>query len=126
VSVESMQPQAPVVEPVRFRVQQEAALRRSERKPGALWQAFARTGLAVLLSAAVSAGAWQAYRWATTSPLFAITEIRFAGLDHATERELLRRSGLSLGENLFHADLARASKAIEAPPRGSSAGCRRA
>jgi cell division protein FtsQ len=116
-----MQPQAPVVEPVRFRVQQEAALRRSERKPGALWQAFARTGLAVLLSAAVSAGAWQAYRWATTSPLFAITEIRFAGLDHATERELLRRSGLSLGENLFHADLARASKAIEAHPWVASA-----
>ncbi len=109
------------IESVRFRVEAKAALRRSERKPGALLQAFVRTGLAVVLSAAVSAGAWQAYRWAMTAPMFAISEIRFIGLEHATESELLRGSGLSLGENLLHADLARASRAIEAHPWVASA-----
>lgn len=103
-------------EVAQFRAEPNAALRRSARRPGALWQAFARTGLAVALSAAASAGVWQAWRWATTAPLFAITEIRFTGLGHATESELLRRSGLALGQNLFHADLARASRAIEAHP----------
>lgn len=116
-----MSVEASRVEPAQFRVEAKAALRRSERKPLALVQAFLRTGLAVALSAGASAGAWQAYRWAMSAPLFAITEIRFAGLEHATEAELLRRSGLALGENLFHADLARASKAIEAHPWVASA-----
>ncbi len=122
MSVDSVQDvRAAKAERVPFRAESKAALRRSERKPGALLQAFARTGLAVALSAGVSAGAWQAWRWATSAPLFAITEIRFVGLEHSTEAELLRRSGLSIGENLFHADLARASKAIEAQPWVASA-----
>lgn len=109
------------LEPARFRVEPGAALRRTGRKPSALLQGFVRTGLAVALSAAVSAGAWQAWRWATTAKLFAIDEIRFTGLTHASESELLRRSRLSLGENLLHADLALASRAIEAHPWVASA-----
>ena len=116
MSVEPMQLQS-----TRFRAEPKAALRRSERRTSALSQAFVRTGLAVALSAAASAGAWQAWRWAMTAPLFAISEIRFSGLEHAGEADLLHRSGLSLGENLFHADLARASRAIEAHPWVASA-----
>ena len=116
MSVKPMQLQS-----TRFRAEPKAALRRSERRTSALSQAFVRTGLAVALSAAASAGAWQAWRWAMTAPLFAISEIRFSGVEHAGEADLLHRSGLSLGENLFHADLARASRAIEAHPWVASA-----
>ena len=116
MSVKPMQLQS-----TRFRAEPKAALRRSERRTSALSLAFVRTGLAVALSAAASAGAWQAWRWAMTAPLFAISEIRFSGVEHAGEADLLHRSGLSLGENLFHADLARASRAIEAHPWVASA-----
>ncbi len=72
-----------------------------------------RTLAAAALSAAVSLGAWQTWRWATGSPLFAVREIRFEGLVHATEGDLLRRSGLAPGQNLFRTDLPRAARAIE-------------
>lgn len=75
-----------------------------------------RTLAAAALSAAISLGAWQAWRWATGSPLFAVREIRFEGLVHATDGDLLRRSGLAPGQNLFRVDLARAARAIESHP----------
>ena len=52
----------------------------------------------------------------TASPAFTVREIHFTGVVHAGEGELLRRSGLSLGENLFRADLPRAARAIESHP----------
>jgi cell division protein FtsQ len=75
-----------------------------------------RTLAAAALSAALSIGAWQAWRWATASPMFTLREFRFTGLSHATEAELIRRSGLALGDNLFRADLPRAARAIESHP----------
>ena len=48
----------------------------------------------------------------TASPAFALQEIRFSGVLHAQESELVRRSGLTLGENLFKADLVRAVKSV--------------
>ena len=80
-----------------------------------------RTLAAAALSAALSLGAWQAWRWAAASDMFAVREIRFTGLVRAREAELLRRSGLKPGENLFRADLARAARAIKADPWVSSA-----
>ena len=38
-----------------------------------------RTLAAAALSAALSLGAWQAWRWATASPAFALNEIKFSG-----------------------------------------------
>lgn len=107
---------------VRFQVEPGAALRRSEAKSArSVLDAALRPLLAVCLSAALSAGAWQAWRWATSAPLFAIEKIRFTGLSHATEEALTRRSGLALGQNLFRADLAHASRAIESHPWVASA-----
>ena len=57
----------------------------------------------------------------TASPAFTVREVRFTGLLHATEGELLRRSGLTLGENLFRADLPRAARALEGHPWVASA-----
>jgi cell division protein FtsQ len=80
-----------------------------------------RTLAAAAVSAALSLAAWQAWRWATASPTFAVREVRFTGLLHADEDELIKRSGIALGENLFHADLARAARAMEQHPWVESA-----
>ena len=80
-----------------------------------------RTLAAAALSAALSLGAWQAWRWATASPVFALNEIKFSGLLHAQESELIRRSGLVLGENLFRVDLPRVARAMESHPWVESA-----
>jgi len=101
------------------RVNAELAARRARLRAGL--GAVVRTLAGIALSGAVSAGLWQGFRFATTAPLFAVREIRFSGLAHAAEEELLRRSGLALGQNLFHADLARAARSIEAHPWVASA-----
>lgn len=75
-----------------------------------------RTLAAAGVSAALSLGLWQAWRWATASPVFALREIQFTGLVHESERELTRKSGLVPGENLFRADLPRAARALESQP----------
>jgi cell division protein FtsQ len=107
---------------VRFQVEPGAALRRSEaQSTRSILDGALRPLLAVCLSTALSAGAWQAWRWATSAPLFAIEQIRFTGLSHATEEALTRRSGLAVGQNLFRADLARASRALESHPWVASA-----
>src|SRR5207248_9567126 len=82
--------------------------------------ALLRTAVAVLLSAGLSAGAWHAFRWSTTTSLFALREVRFTGLLHAAEPDLLARSGLRPGANLMALDLAAAAKAIETHPWVSS------
>jgi len=83
--------------------------------------ALLRTAVAVLLSGGVSVVAWQAYRWSTTTPLFALREVRFAGLVHAAEQDLLARSALRPGANLTALDLAAAARAIETHPWVASA-----
>src|SRR5207245_1878273 len=105
---------------------QRAEVRRATAEQDrAAWRAVLdaalRTLAAAALSAALSLGAWQAWRWAAASDMFAVREIRFTGLVRAREAELLRRSGLKPGENLFRADLARAARAIKADPWVSSA-----
>ena len=83
--------------------------------------ALLRTAVAVLLSAGLSAGAWQAFRWSTTTSMFALREVKFTGLVHATERDLLTRSGLRVGANLMALDLAAAARSLEAHPWVASA-----
>lgn len=75
-----------------------------------------RTAAAGALSAAISFGVWQGYQWATGSPRFALEKVEFTGLTHAAESDLLRRSSLTPGTNVFRADLARAARGIETHP----------
>src|SRR5262249_12624706 len=104
-----------------MRAMEMAQLRRataaSER---AAWRAAAdaalRTLAAAAVSAALSVGCWQAWRWVVSAPLFALQQIHFAGLTHAREEDLIARSGLSLGENIFRADLSRAARSIQGHP----------
>jgi cell division protein FtsQ len=103
-----------------FRAVRAAAVRRAQPPPtGRLRAALAavgRTSLAMALSAGVSVAAWQGWGWATHTPLFALREVRFAGLTHATEADLLARAGLREGSNLLALDLAAAARAMEAHP----------
>ena len=108
-----------------FRPVRAAAARRiapAETQPGrGAAAAICRMALAVALSAGISFGGWQLFRWSTTTSLFALREIRFAGLVHASERDLLARSGLHPGTNLMSIDLAAAARAVEAHPWVASA-----
>ena len=109
-----------------FKALQMAQVRRAAaERDRAAWKsvlgAALRSLLAAVLSAGLSLGAWQGWRWATTSEAFAIREIRFQGLSHATEQDLMMRGGLKLGDNLFRADLAKAGRAMQAHPWVSSA-----
>jgi cell division protein FtsQ len=103
-----------------FRRERAAAARRtlpsSDSGGRSAAAALLRTALAIVLSAALSAGAWQGFRWSTTTPIFSLREVRFSGLSHAAEADLMARSGLRLGTNLMALDLAAAARAMEGHP----------
>jgi cell division protein FtsQ len=102
---------------VGFRPEAGAVARKAARRErGSLLEAALRTLAAAVVSAALSLGAWQAWRWASGSPLFALREIHFSGLSHAGEADLLKRSGLAPGQNIFRVDLAQAARSIESHP----------
>ena len=108
-----------------FKALQMAQVRRAAaERDRAAWRsvlgATVRTLLAAALSAGLSFAAWEAWTWVTASQTFAVREIRFTGLLHASETDLVRRSGLKLGDNLFRADLSRAARAMEGHPWVSS------
>jgi cell division protein FtsQ len=115
----------PAWSPVPFRPERAAAARRTLPTRSARWKAIGgavlRTVVAMAMSAALCLGCWQGFRAAERASFFALREVRFSGLSHATREELLHRSGLVLGENLFHLDLAAAARALEAHPWVSSA-----
>jgi cell division protein FtsQ len=109
-----------------FKALQMAQVRRAvAERDRAAWKSVVDAGVRTLAAAAVSAAlslaAWEGWQWATASEAFAVREIRFHGLVHAREADLLQRSGLKLGTNLFRADLSRAARAIEGNPWVSSA-----
>ena len=83
--------------------------RAAAERDRAAWKSVLGAAMRTLLAAAISAGlslaAWEAWQWATASRTFAVREIRFTGLVHASEADLVQRSGLKLGDNLFRADL---------------------
>ncbi len=113
-----------------FKALEMAQVRRAAmERDRAAWRSVADAALRTLAAAAVSAalslGAWEAYCWATASSAFALREIRFSGLAHAREAELIQRGGLGLGENLFRLDLDRAARAMEGHPWVASAALER-
>jgi cell division protein FtsQ len=93
-----------------------AAAQEDKRSFRAVVEAVLRTLAAAALSAALGAGCFYGYRWASNAPAFAIRDIRFTGLVHATEAELVARSGMKAGDNLFRADLLQAARGIEGHP----------
>jgi len=83
--------------------------------------ACARVLAACAVSAAIGLGAYQGFQWATQSSLFAVRAVRVRGAVHAPAPELIARSGLLAGQNLFRVDLAAAARGVESSPWISAA-----
>src|SRR5207237_702111 len=75
-----------------------------------------QSGLAMAISAVVLLGGWQLLRVASNASIFTLREVRFHGLAHVTEKELVAASGLWPGSNLFALDLSGATRAMEQNP----------
>lgn len=106
---------------LKFQVEKGAAARQAaavdrRSKWRALGLAVLRTTLAMALSAAVVMGVFEASEWTARSPWFDARAVRVRGRVHAPEAELLLRSGLRPGQNLFRADLAAAARGVESSP----------
>ncbi len=98
----------------------------ARRKVASSWLKVAsvaalRVAGTLALSLGISAGAVRLHSALTSGSLFAVKAIRFEGLSHATEADLLARSGLKTGANLFRADLAKAARGIALHPWVASA-----
>ncbi|HSP81679.1 MAG TPA: FtsQ-type POTRA domain-containing protein [Myxococcaceae bacterium] len=74
---------------------------------------------AILLTGLTLALAWggvELRRWALTSPTFLLKETTFAGLQRAGPGELLKLSGLTVGQNLWSLDVEALERAMLAHP----------
>ena len=85
-----------------------------------LWRrvapAVARAAVGLgLLSGLAFAAVW-GHEYALTSPRFALSTLHFEGLQHASETDLTRLSGLTPGQNLFTADPSTVERLLETHP----------
>lgn len=80
----------------------------------------APTALKVLLSAlitgALAYGSVVAYRFATTSPMFALREVKVSGSDRASQSALVKLGGITLGVNLFVLDTGAIERSLGSHP----------
>lgn len=114
----------------------------NRRRPGSIWarvpsgrqvadacgRALRRSLPAVIVGivlAAVGGSAWAGYRFVTTSPRFAITEIAVRGNHHLTADQIRADLPVRIGGNVFAADLDRAVRRLRANPWIESATARR-
>ena len=75
-----------------------------------------RVAGAASISALIGWGAFSAHKYFTTAATFSVRQIELVGLRHADPADLIARSGLQQGGNLFKADLAAAARGIAAHP----------
>jgi cell division protein FtsQ len=115
----------PVFTTVPFRPEPGPAVRRMASRKTSPWKGVAAGTLqsvfAMVLSAVVLLGGWELARLAATASLFTVREIRFQGLVHASEKDLLAAGHLSRGANLWKLDLVAATRAMYANPWVASA-----
>src|SRR5205814_6060656 len=115
----------PVFTEVPFRPEPGPALRRAGKRRASPWKGLAsgalQTGVAMAVSAVVLLGGWEVAHLAATASVFTVREIRFHGLVHASEKDLLAASHLAPGANLFALDLSAATGAMSANPWVASA-----
>ncbi len=74
---------------------------------------------AILLTALTLALVWggiELRRWALSSPTFLLKETTFSGLQRATPGELLKLSGLTVGQNLWALDVGTLERAMSTHP----------
>jgi cell division protein FtsQ len=90
------------------------------KKTGALKGLTGPLVLRVLGTLAVTVasawGVWATWGWATTSPRFALAEVRYFGTERASGPELSRLGGLAPGVNLFALDVGAVERALSTHP----------
>ncbi|MBS2025170.1 MAG: FtsQ-type POTRA domain-containing protein, partial [Deltaproteobacteria bacterium] len=86
----------------------------------ARWAAIGKAVLrmvgAMALSALLALGAVAGWNQLMHSSFFDAKTVRFRGVANARKDDLLARSGLKAGQNLFQADLAAAARGVESSP----------
>lgn len=70
----------------------------------------------LLSSAALTGGYFEARRWALATPHLALAEVTVVGQGQATDVELVRLAGVTLGKNLLAMDVAAMERAISSHP----------
>ena len=81
-----------------------------------LAKAVTRAALGLGLLAGVGLAVVQGRAYALSSPRFALSTLHFEGLQHASQADLARLSGLTPGQNLFTADLSTVQRLLETHP----------
>jgi cell division protein FtsQ len=66
--------------------------------------------------AALAIGGYRINLWVHHSPRFALNAVSFQGLHHASQADLLRLAGLSVGQNLFQLESGSIERAMAAHP----------
>lgn len=72
--------------------------------------------LAVLLTAGLCYGGWEAYRWLTTADMFQIAGVDVRGVRSVSDAEIRDLAGMFTGQNVFHVDLDAATRRALANP----------
>ncbi|MEW5739351.1 MAG: FtsQ-type POTRA domain-containing protein [Myxococcota bacterium] len=72
--------------------------------------------LTTLATVAVAWGGYEGWRWANTSPRFALSEVIYRGAERASGPELSRLAGLTPGLNLFALDVEAVERALATHP----------
>lgn len=72
--------------------------------------------LTTLATVGLAWGAYEGWRWAHTSPRFALTDVVYRGTERASGSELSRLAALTPGLNLFALDVDAAERALAAHP----------
>ncbi len=93
--------------------QQKEAVTGAVRTHGpGLFKAILLTGL----TCALVWGGIEVRRWALSSPTFLLKETTFSGLERAAPGELLKLSGLTVGQNLWSLDVGALERTMSAHP----------
>ena len=85
--------------------------RRSSAEKGALGAIFA-----VLLTAGLCYGGWEAYRWLTTAEMFQIAGVDVRGVRSVSDADIRELAGMFTGQNVFRVHLDAATRRALANP----------
>lgn len=85
--------------------------RRGSAEKGALGAIFA-----VLLTAGLCYGGWEAYRWLTTAEMFQIAGVDVRGVRSVSDADIRELAGMFTGQNVFRVDLDAATRQALANP----------
>lgn len=103
----------------------EAARAKVRGAAGSTLVFLGRLVAASLVVAGTFAGVIAVYLWATSTPRFAVTDVRVQGNHQARLSELVPLIGIRRGTNVFLVDTAQAAARIESHPWVASASVRR-